>query len=410
VLTIYRRHSKECQHFGKGRNARAVRNCSCGIWVQGSLRGEYIRRALNLNSWEAAADMVRGWEASGEIGVVKAEIPAIREAVEKFLADGKARHLGNETLRKYENLLQRRFLDWCSSSGYRLLKQLGTEQVREFRNTWMDSPVYATKNLERVKAFFRFCESAGWVKRNAASAVKPPRVKEKPTEPFTEEELRRILSATEKYRGDKRRIRAFILTMTYSGLRISDTIGLRRDALRQGKIKLHTQKTGVEVFVPIPPFVVEALEALPEIGDRFFWNGKGTLRTRVANWSRYLASVFKISGVEDAHSHRFRHSFATALLQKGTSVENVATLLGNSPKIVHKHYAAWIKKRQEILEAEVKATWCGEVAEWLKAGASKASVPERAPGVQIPPSPPISIGRPDAGPSSQEFLNSRSVD
>jgi hypothetical protein len=41
------------------------------IWVQGSLYGEYIRRALGLRSWSAAAtDLVRDWEATGEIGVV----------------------------------------------------------------------------------------------------------------------------------------------------------------------------------------------------------------------------------------------------------------------------------------------------------------------------------------------------
>jgi hypothetical protein len=55
--------------------------------VEGSLRGEYIRKALNLTSWEAAADLVRGWESSGQIGVVRAEIPTIKEAVEKYIAD-----------------------------------------------------------------------------------------------------------------------------------------------------------------------------------------------------------------------------------------------------------------------------------------------------------------------------------
>jgi hypothetical protein len=37
--------------------------------VQGSLGGEYLRRSLDLVSWEAAQDRVRGWEASGEVGV-----------------------------------------------------------------------------------------------------------------------------------------------------------------------------------------------------------------------------------------------------------------------------------------------------------------------------------------------------
>lgn len=153
--------------------ARGARNCSCPVWVQGSLSGEYVRRSLDLTSWEAASDLIRGWDASGEIGVVKAEVPTIKEAVEKFISDGKARHLGDESIRKYENLLERRFLDWCAASGYRLLKQIGTEQLRDFRKTWTDGPTYATKNLERLRSFFRFCESSGWVKQNAAADRKP---------------------------------------------------------------------------------------------------------------------------------------------------------------------------------------------------------------------------------------------
>jgi hypothetical protein len=53
---------------------------------------------------------VRDWEAAGEIGVVKhVEVPTIAEAVEKFFVDPKAQHLSHETIRKYENLLNRRF-------------------------------------------------------------------------------------------------------------------------------------------------------------------------------------------------------------------------------------------------------------------------------------------------------------
>lgn len=78
MLVLYRRHQPPCRF-----SSRRYRNCHCPIWVQGSLRGEYIRRALDLRSWSAATDLVRDWEAAGEIGVVKKpEIPGIAEAVD----------------------------------------------------------------------------------------------------------------------------------------------------------------------------------------------------------------------------------------------------------------------------------------------------------------------------------------
>jgi hypothetical protein len=33
--------------------------------VQGTLGGETIRKALDLTAWEAASDLVRGWESAG---------------------------------------------------------------------------------------------------------------------------------------------------------------------------------------------------------------------------------------------------------------------------------------------------------------------------------------------------------
>jgi hypothetical protein len=222
VLNVYRRHQPPCRF-----TTRRHRNCNCPIWVQGSLRGEYIRRGLNLRSWSAATDLVRDWEAAGEIGVVKRpEVPTIAEAVERFLVDTKAQKLSGETVRKYENLLNRRFLPWCEEKGLRYFKQIGVEEMRQFRATWTDSPNYATKNLERLRSFFRFCQQDDWIAKNPARAVKAPRVREKPTLPFSAAEMQRILDACDQYRGDQDRLRAFVLVMRHSGLRIGDTIAL----------------------------------------------------------------------------------------------------------------------------------------------------------------------------------------
>jgi len=116
MLTVYRRHRPECNAYGKSRNARGSRSCRtrCPLWVQGSLRGEYVRRSLNLNSWEAASDLVRSWEASGHIGVVRAEIPTVREAVEKYLADGRGRNLSAESVKKLQDAVERLFLGFCT--------------------------------------------------------------------------------------------------------------------------------------------------------------------------------------------------------------------------------------------------------------------------------------------------------
>jgi integrase/recombinase XerD len=55
--------------------------------------------------------------------------------------------------------------------------------------------------------------------------------------------------------------------------------------------------------------------------------------------------------------HQLRDSFAVDLLSNGVSIEDVATLLGNTVKIAQKHYAPWVKSRQIALEKSIEKAW-----------------------------------------------------
>ena len=354
MLTIYRRHQPPCRYA-----SRRFRRCRCPIWVQGSLGREYVRRSLDMRSWEAASELVHGWEASGEVGVVRPEIPAVPEAVEKFIVYQQARDLSDETLRKYEALLKRRLLPWCESKGYRLFRQLTVDALREFQTTWTDGPLYATKNLERLRAFFAFALDAQWIQRNPMAGLKQPKVVGQPTMPFTADEMKRILEACGEYPGNRDRIRAFVLTMRYSGLRIGDVIALERSRLKGNKLLLYTAKTGTPVHLPLPPTVVDALEKIETNGNgRYFSTGNARPQTARANWSRYLGAVFQMAKVKNGHSHRFRDTFAVSLLEKGVSVDNVSALLGHSSvRITERYYKPWVKALQTQLEHEVVRTW-----------------------------------------------------
>jgi integrase/recombinase XerD len=351
ALRLLRRHLKDCPH----RSTR-YRRCKCPIHVYGTLAGERIRKALDQTSWDAATELINGWTVAGEIGQLKVAAPTISEAVAKYLEDCTARKLGWEAMRKYRHLLEDRFLPWTEAKGLRYLRQVSVDLLRQFRQTWQDSPVYATKNLERMRAFFRFCDQAGWIKQNPALVVKPPKVAPTPTLPFSRDEIKRIVAACDRYGGNKDRIKAFVLTMRYTGLRIGDTIALEKSQVSDGKVFVRTAKTGQPVSVPVPPNVIAALERTGGESERYFWTGKN-LRSAVSNWSRYLASVFALAKIKDGHSHRFRDTCAVELLLAGASVEDVAMILGNTPQVVSKHYAPWVRERQERLEKLVKQSW-----------------------------------------------------
>jgi hypothetical protein len=53
-----------------------------------------------------------------------------------------------------------------------------------------------------------------------------------------------------------------------------------------------------------------------------------------------------------------RETFAVELLLQGVPMERVAMLLGHqSIKITERHYAPWVRARQEQLEEDVSRVW-----------------------------------------------------
>lgn len=156
-----------------------------------------------------------------------------------------------------------------------------------------------------------------------------------------------------------RRLRGFVLLLRHSGLRISDAVTLERARIDGGKVFLYTAKTGTPVYVPLPDFLLTALEAVPRIREQyFFWNGESKRDSATGDWQRALKGVFNVAKIPDGRAHRWRDTFAVELLLAGVPMERVSVLLGHSSiKVTEKHYSPWVRARQEQLEADVRRTW-----------------------------------------------------
>ena len=168
------------------------------------------------------------------------------------------------------------------------------------------------------------------------------------------------LSSVSKQSGAiHKRVRAFILFLRYSGLRIGNAATCPKNRLVGDRLFLYMQKTGVPVNVKLPSFLVEQLVNLPSISkDYFFWTGVRTRDTVAGNRRRSLRKIFKLAAIKKGHPHRFRDTFAVELLLAGVPLEHVSVLLGHSSvRITERHYAPWIRARQEQLEAEIQRSW-----------------------------------------------------
>jgi integrase/recombinase XerD len=104
--------------------------------------------------------------------------------------------------------------------------------------------------------------------------------------PYTRDEMMRILAAISRYRDEfpnrgkenSLRIRALVLLLRYSGMRIGDAVSLSGDRIKLNRLFLYTAKTGTPVNTVLPDFVLDALEASPKVTDvHFFRNGRDKL-------------------------------------------------------------------------------------------------------------------------------------
>ena len=152
-----------------------------------------------------------------------------------------------------------------------------------------------------------------------------------------------------------------VLLLRYSGLRMQDAACLERSRVTEGRLFVYTQKTGTPVYCPLPPDLVTALDAVTNAHPNyFFWDAQSARETTVKSWNRVFIKLFKAATppIIGAHPHRFRDTFAVSLLVKGVTLESVSKLLGHtSIKVTERHYAPWVKARQDQLESDVKRTW-----------------------------------------------------
>jgi integrase/recombinase XerD len=351
-MIIWRRHVAPCESTD-----HSDPRCGCPIYQEYRVGKRRFRKSLKTTNWQKALADARQKELEGF--KQKIQSPTIEQACDKFIQDGEARGLREPTLYKFR-LLFKQLKQFAADQGLVFVSDLTVDEIRQFRASWPNKNFAARKKFENLRAFLRFCNVSGWIASNPALALKPAKTVDKQIVPITKDEFTKILNACDTYpdKTNRIRLRAVVLVMRYTGLRIRDVVTLRKDHIKHGKLFLRTAKTGTAVFCPLPPEAIEALKAIKADGEYYFWSGTSKPKSAVGDYQRALRTLFDNAKTPRVHAHLFRHTFATELLTAGNSLETVAALLGHSStKITEKSYSHWVKGRQEKLEEAVKSSW-----------------------------------------------------
>jgi integrase len=193
-------------------------------------------------------------------------------------------------------------------------------------------------------------------------------------------------------------LRAMVATAIFAGPRREEITWLRHDDMDLENRVLHVRakevdgeywqpKTGKDRSVPISSELYEILCTYdPPIKSQWFFPSPQGARWHPDNFSARLREVNEACGLAWSCAI-YRHTFGSQLAMKGVSLYKISELMGNSPEICRKHYAALLPQEMRE-EVEFPRPEIGE------GDRSSEPAPE---SVQQLPRKVDRLGRPQAG-------------
>jgi integrase/recombinase XerC len=206
------------------------------------------------------------------------------------------------------------------------------------------------RGLSVVRGFLRFLDRRGLAEAGALAALRAPKLRQGVPKPLVVEDALGAVAAAGEIAANNwqgRRDTAVFTLLYGCGLRISEALGLRREAAPLGEMLAITGKGRKERLVPVLPAVREAVAEylavcpypLPRDGPLFVGARGGPLHARLVQ--RQMTALRGFLGLPDsATPHALRHSFATHLLAGGGDLRAIQELLGHASLSTTQRYTA----------------------------------------------------------------------
>lgn len=249
-------------------------------------------------------------------------------------------------------------------------EQITTAQIADFIGRMVRTKGLAAKTANRYREImnrlFNWSMREGRVRmpgdKNPAARLTRYRERAPEIVFMTLPEIREQLETLEH----DRQLQTVLAVYFYAGLRREEALWLTTEDVdlrpgAQGMIRIRAKtvggeswqpKTKVNRAVPISTDLARFLlryRPRPTAGGWYFPSPKGR-RYDADNFSTDLRAAQEQAGLRWSCLH-FRHTFGSQLAQKGVSLFKIATLMGNSPEICRRHYAALVP---EAMGADVE--------------------------------------------------------
>jgi integrase len=373
-LSLYRRHTNDCLVHKARLSPRAKRrflDCQCPIWIYGNTpEGHFPRQSTGTRDM-AVAEAIRQSHLKKEQDQV-VHGPRIDDCIERFLEAHRSR-VSETTWNEYKPDLER-LRAYCAGRGAIYMRDLSIDLLEDFKTRGLPEEMADTtkgKVTAKLRCFLRVAFRRGWTQSPLAEGVTPHTAPPEQKEPYTDEDVEKILDEALKLNGGRegyasapQTFRLLLELMVESGMRVSDAIRFDPASVQKGESGLwiysftQTKRKRTKRPVPIEAYISDRLKRAID-GCKWlspgkpFWYGAGARRGYNLGdlVYQFMQTIGKRCGVEDCRPHRLRDTFAVNMLLRGLPLEDVSRLLGHSSvKVTELYYLKWVQARKARLE------------------------------------------------------------
>ncbi|HQJ40352.1 MAG TPA: tyrosine-type recombinase/integrase [Exilispira sp.] len=264
-----------------------------------------------------------------------------------------------------KDLLQ--FAEFCYKNwNISTISNINTDIIRSYLSELrlkrrMSSTIIRKRSA--LSSFIRFLEQKGFMQKGLVSFPKGFRGERKLPESFTKNQIANfLLFVKNQIKNDTNvfeyRDYVMIIFLSFCGVRASELINMKKNHIdSQNCIIKVTGKGNKQRLVPFPDDFRKDINCYIRLTQMNNWeflfcNKSGKKLTRRGLFYILVKKVEKYPDPVHMHPHKFRHTFATLLLENGADIRMIQKLLGHESIATTEKYTHLDRERKKQLYAK----------------------------------------------------------
>ena len=238
------------------------------------------------------------------------------------------------------------------------LSEITSKKVRDWHQSFEETPYAGNRNLEVLSRMFRFAEEEELRAINSNPCVLVKAFREKSRKRFaTPEEIKVLGRILIRESAAHPQAVGFIYTLMFSGSRPSaieraewsQLVRIEHEGQRYGVLTFEgksTHQTGQDEVVIIPTRVLEIIDSLPKLSSRIF-----NCKMPVKLWNKIRIEA----GCPDLRMRDFRRTFSTIGRAAGVTMDDLAGLMNHKSTQTTMSYALLQNESRVTASAAISA-------------------------------------------------------